>query len=453
MEDKYQFMRFVSYSKLQNWSVQYTRAGGFGYSNKYPLGRIGSFLHRSGVVIEIANDIEYSQVTVRTNNGGVCLRGTKLGKEIGTKRQIKVSKGQYIVSKIDARNGAFGIIPDELDGAIVTNDFPVFDVDNSVILTEFLLLVTTTKQFIAFAQSCSSGTTNRRRIDIDKFLDQKIPLPSLKEQKALLDSYYNRLHSASQLNNKIESIEKKWKHHVWDLLFSQTTIETNVSSPRYIKLVHYKDLSNWGTFSTKNKTHKHNPKYKEIKLQSLCSVNSGGTPSRSKKEYYQGNIPWIKTGEVLNDIIYDSEEHITEAAVANSNARIYPKGSLIIAMYGQGGTRGRTAKLGIDATTNQACAVLHNIDNHIISTDYLWIYFQVMYDDLRSLASGSNQPNLNAGKIKNYDIVIPPPELQSAIVAYVNEAKSEILRLKEEAGGLNVMALQHFEASLFSNKG
>ena len=116
-------MRFVSYSKLQNWSVQYTRAGGFGYSNKYPLGRIGSFLHRSGVVIEIANNIEYSQVTVRTNNGGVCLRGTKLGKEIGTKRQIKVSKGQYIVSKIDARNGAFGIIPDELDGAIVTNDF------------------------------------------------------------------------------------------------------------------------------------------------------------------------------------------------------------------------------------------------------------------------------------------------------------------------------------------
>ena len=131
----------------------------------------------------------------------------------------------------------------------------------------------------------------------------------------------------------------------------------------------------------------------------------------------------MKTGEVLNDEIFDTEEHITEKAIANSSAKLYPKGSLIIAMYGQGDTRGRTAKLGIDATTNQACAVLYDIDHSIVSTDYLWYYLQGRYHDLRSLASGNNQPNLNAGKIKNYDVVVPPMDIQDEIVAYIKEQK------------------------------
>lgn len=113
----------------------------------------------------------------------------KKGSEIGTKRQTVVHAGQFIVSKIDARNGAFGVIPDDLEGAIVTNDFPVFDVDSSKILPQFMVLISTTPQFVEFARKCSSGTTNRKRIDIDAFLQQVIPLPSLDEQKAILKAY------------------------------------------------------------------------------------------------------------------------------------------------------------------------------------------------------------------------------------------------------------------------
>ena len=211
----YQFMRFVSYRSLQNWSVQYTRSEGFGYNDKYPMIRIGSFLRRSRTVTEIADAEDYKQVTVRTNNGGVCLRGTKKGKYIGTKRQTRVHQGQYIISKIDARNGAFGIIPKELDGAIVTNDFPVFDVDNTVIMTDFLLLVTTTKQFLNFAQSCSSGTTNRRRIDIDKFLEQKIPMPDIEEQKRLLNIYYKNLQRIEDAEIEIDRLKEKNRFHIF----------------------------------------------------------------------------------------------------------------------------------------------------------------------------------------------------------------------------------------------
>jgi len=91
------------------------------------------------------------------------------------------------------------------------------------------------------------------------------------------------------------------------------------------------------------------------RLVNAASWGSGGTPSRKRTEYFQGDIPWIKTGELKETIIYDSEEMITEQAINNSNAKIFPKGSVAIAMYGA--TIGRTSILGIDCATNQACAV------------------------------------------------------------------------------------------------
>jgi restriction endonuclease S subunit len=96
-----------------------------------------------------------------------------------------------------------------------------------------------------------------------------------------------------------------------------------------------------------------------------------------------------------------------------------------MAMYGQGETRGRTAKLGIDAATNQACAVLYDIKNSMVLTDYLWYYLQFRYDDIRSMASGNNQPNLNAEKIKNYDIVVPPISKQMQLIDYVKSLKDK----------------------------
>lgn len=186
-----------------------------------------------------------------------------------------------------------------------------------------------------------------------------------------------------------------------------------------------------------------------MKIKDLCNIGSGGTPSRSHQHYYNGNIPWIKTGEVIDDIILNTEEHISQEAINNSSAKIYPQGSLIIAMYGQGNTRGRTAKLGIDATTNQACAVLFNINNDIVITDYLWYYLQTQYHNLRSMASGNNQPNLNADKIKNYSVVIPPLSVQKEIVEHINEQKGQIRYCKLQAEHLHTQGLANFGKKIF----
>lgn len=151
--------------------------------------------------------------------------------------------------------------------------------------------------------------------------------------------------------------------------------------------------------------------WEKIKLGDLSQISSGSTPSRLNDNYFSGNIPWVKTGEVNGKIILDTEEKITKEALENSSCKLYPKGSLIIAMYGQGKTRGQIGFLGIDATTNQACAVIPPSEK--INFNYLFQLLKLNYEDLRSLGRGGNQPNLNSGLIKSYEVINPPITLQN----------------------------------------
>ncbi|MGN0213850.1 MAG: restriction endonuclease subunit S [Muribaculaceae bacterium] len=412
--------------------------------------RIGEFLTRNKTAVIIQDGIKYKRVTIRVRNGGVVPRDEVMGENIGTKKQFLVSKGQFILSKIDARNGAMGIIPAELDGAVVTQDFLPYDIDTTKVNPQYFVLVCTTKQFVGFCQSCSSGTTNRQRIDEVKFLNIKIPIPSLEEQNKLVDDYDNQMNQVTQQEKQAAKYESDIKTYLSTTLKISTVEHDVTSNSKYVFLnfIAYKEIEEWGYDKYFNNNKIISPIYKSMKLKDLCNIGSGGTPSRSHQHYYNGNIPWIKTGEVIDDIILNTAEHISQEAINNSSTRIYPQGSLIIAMYGQGNTRGRTAKLGIDATTNQACAVLFNINNDIVATDYLWYYLQTQYHNLRSMASGNNQPNLNADKIKNYNVIIPPLPIQKEIVEYIKGEKEQINTCKLQAKQLYTHALENFETKI-----
>ena len=146
-------------------------------------------------------------------------------------------------------------------------------------------------------------------------------------------------------------------------------------------------------------------------------------------------------------LILDTDEKITEEALGSSSAKLYPADSIIVAMYGH--TRGKTAKLAIDATTNQACAVLYNIDNSRVLTDYLWLYMQTEYDRLRDMAVGSAQPNLNAAMIKGYPVVLPPLDVQDDLVEKFFSAQDASSRLRSEVMNLRDFAKAQFEENVF----
>ncbi len=154
-------------------------------------------------------------------------------------------------------------------------------------------------------------------------------------------------------------------------------------------------------------------------LGDLGDIGTGTTPSRENPENYGGTIPWVKTTEVRGVQIAETEERLTEQGIKNGRCKIFPKGSIVIAMYGQGKTMGRTAVLGIDACTNQACAVLKPDVKY--RTEYVLTYLQMSYDALRLLGRGGNQPNLNLDLVRKFTIPNPPVLLQEQFVKKVSE--------------------------------
>jgi len=169
--------------------------------------------------------------------------------------------------------------------------------------------------------------------------------------------------------------------------------------------------------------------YPYVPIKSIATVISGGTPSRDISDYWNGDIRWVKTTELQNCIIEDTEEKITHAGLDNSSAKICPPSTILIAMYGQGKTRGMTALLQTECATNQACACILPSDSH--NSIYLWHYLMLCYEDLRSKAKGGNQPNLNVEIIKNYTVLLPPIKMQNDFAAFVEQVdKSKLAKQK-----------------------
>lgn len=157
-------------------------------------------------------------------------------------------------------------------------------------------------------------------------------------------------------------------------------------------------------------------------IKNFTKVVSGGTPDRKNPTYWKnGNIKWIKTTELKNKIITETEEKITELGLKNSSAQIVPKNTILIAMYGQGKTRGMTGYLLTEACTNQACACI--LPSSQINTKYLWQVIIMCYEKIRNLAKGGNQPNLNSELIKNFPILSPPLDLQNQFAEFVEQTE------------------------------
>lgn len=150
-------------------------------------------------------------------------------------------------------------------------------------------------------------------------------------------------------------------------------------------------------------------------IGAIAQVTSGGTPDRTAKDFWDGDIPWITTGKIDFGIIEEAEEYITVEGLNSSAAKIFPKGTILMAMYGQGATRGKVAILGLDAATNQACAALL-LKEDIAIKEFVFYYLTFFYQHIRELGHGGNQKNLNAGLIKEIKVPLPSFSEQRRIV-------------------------------------
>lgn len=177
------------------------------------------------------------------------------------------------------------------------------------------------------------------------------------------------------------------------------------------------------------------------KLGELYKITSGGTPSRNHSEYFEnGTIPWVKTGDLKDKYLFETDEKISQLGLENSSARIYLKNTVLLAMYGA--TIGATSILEIDAATNQACAAFSPRED--VLPEYLYAFLESQKDKFIKDAVGGAQPNLSAGYLKNIDFDYPPLEQQTKITNTLNKIDELLLLRKQQLAKLDELVKARF---------
>lgn len=200
-------------------------------SDAWPIVKLAEFLNQIEDVIVIDDGTEYCQITVRMHNRGLVLRQKCIGKDIKTKKQYRVRSGEFIFSRIDARNGAMGLIPTELDGAIVSNDFPVFEINCQVIDPHFFNYYISTETFASECLAKSKGTSNRRRLKEDDFFQIEVPLPSLDDQRRIVET----IHDVQQRVGEINALQEIAEQRIGEVVNSLISSIANESNRRALK--------------------------------------------------------------------------------------------------------------------------------------------------------------------------------------------------------------------------
>ena len=320
-----------------------------------------------------------------------------------------VERGQFAYGPVTSRNGDKVSIAllDGYDDAIISQAYTVFEViDHEQLLPEYLMMWFRRPEFDRYARFHSHGSA-REIFDWDELCDVMLPIPSITRQREIV-SEYETLTNRIRLNNQMIQHLEATAQALYRKAFVDNIDKENLPEGWRMGTI--------GEFC------------KEMK--------SGGTPSRSRKEYWnKKDFPWLKSGEVHNNVITTVEEYISQAGLDNSSAKIIPQGSVIMAMYGA--TAAQVAYLNCDATTNQACCNMICYSKE--DAAYLFFHLLANQEDIKKLANGGAQENLSQELIAQQPIVLLDdnekkslfiPILDNLIVLYKeNEKLTELQSL------------------------
>ena len=453
----YKYIQFIPYIQLTNWSTQYLFDNNFSYSDKYELIEIGTFLKRNKTGIEIEDEKEYKRVTIKTNNGGIFLRDIEKGCNIGTKKQFIISKGQFLLSKIDARNGAFGVVPKELNNGIITGNFWVFDVASSIINPYFLSLITTTQKFINFSEKASSGTTNRRYLQEKLFLSQKIPVPSLSEQQRLIDNYNTAIQQAESQQQQANELDIE----IGNYLCESLRIEKDKREKWEVGKLYFTkfySLQEWGIERILG-----NNKYSSSKydVQSFAENPELSTAIfRGKSPKYVPQSESIMINQKCNrwneiDLNY-AKAVDTEWLNTIDKNQFTKEGDILINSTGEG-TIGRASTI-----TNTYSNLLYDshilllrVNKNLICPDFFTFVFNSFYgqqqvDSLKT-AQSTNQTELGVENLKKILFPLPPLSVQEEIASHIQSMRKQIKDLRKNAERYKKRAIIEFEQEIFKN--
>lgn len=298
---------------------------------------------------------------------------------------------QFVYMPTTSRNGdKISVALFKEKGGIISTSYTVFYVDADLLNPDYLMLWFERSEFDRYARYHSHGSV-REIFSWEDMQNTELFVPPLEQQNKVVqikNLIENRISILTNINKNLEELAKSiYRYHFIDFKPYALGGLMKESSLGLIP-------KDWLVQSIE---------------EFVDDMKNGGTPKRGESDYWDnGTIPWLKTGEINNNIILKSEEHITELGLKNSSAKLLPINSIIMALYGKG-TAARIGLLKIEATTNQACCAM--ICNDFNKTLYLYLFLLFNQKEIENLASGSVQQNLSKDLIANLELVAPPIEI------------------------------------------
>ena len=367
------------------------------------------------VVVSMKNGL-YKPASEYADDGAPCLRmynidaGSIVWRDIKRMRvsasefdEYGLREGDLLVNRVNSRElvGKAALIPPSLESSVFESKNIRVRLDASRALPKFV-----NYQLLARGRSHFAGNAQQvvgmASISQKQLADFPIVLTDLDEQRRIvaeIEKQFSRLDEAVANLQRAKANLKRYKAAVLDAAvkgrIGPDDAEGDDGVPRDWQ---------WST------------------VGELAAVGTGTTPARSNDAFYRGGtIPWITSSAVNEPFVDTADQFVTDDALRNTNLTLYPPGTLLVAMYGEGKTRGKCSELRIAATTNQALAALQ-VDSAVRS--WLKLFFEYNYDNTRRIASGGVQPNLNLGLLRSIRLPLPPVNEQQRIVSEVDRRLS-----------------------------
>lgn len=361
---------------------------------------LGEILSRSNEIAEIQPDESYKEITVKLWGKGVLLRGVVEGATLNGSRRFLARCGQLILSRIDARNGAIGIVPEILDGAIVSNDFPLFAFKEHRILPAFFEWLSKTQSFVELCQKASEGTTNRVRLQEDRFLNLEIPLPPLPEQRRIVA----RIEELAAKINEARTLRQK-------AIAEAAALWHSGKESAYRKLCKTFGSQNLGQVCHTITDGDHNtPRFSDegVRFIFVGNVSSGRlhfeNTKRVSPDYFRTLKPQRKP--TLNDILYSAV----------------------------GATLGIAAVVDTDEPfCFQRHVAILKPDSKRVESRFIWhmLGSRTVFDRAWASTTGSAQPTVPLRAIRELPIPAAPLRVQRCAIAELDALQQQVDALKK----------------------
>lgn len=453
--NKKTYLQFISLIQLENWSSYALLGKNLIYTQKYPFVKIGNFLKRNKTQVEIEDGVLYKRATIKINGNGISLRNnTEVdGKDIGTKNQFRIKTGQFLLSKIDARNGAFGVVPEELDNGIITGNFWTFVVDYSKINPHYLTLLTGTKKFQDLSQTASVGTTNRNYLQETSFLNFEIPLPSLDEQESILNEYNQKVEYAKQLENEADELEKGINKFIIDKLGLNFNITINHRGLNFTKSSLF---DRWGVdflFKLNSLRFIKEGKYETKKVSEVLTTFQYGISEKAFVEPI--GLPMLRMNNIYkSELVIDKLKYINSIELSKLPNLLLSKGDLLFNRTNSKELVGKTAIFDLEGEYLFASYLIRlKFDKSKVNVHYMNYLFnstigRVQIDMTSRQILG--QANVNSKELQEFIFPIPPIDIQNEIVNKLDGFKSKINANRELSDKLRSEAIDKFEKEIFN---